>query len=115
MGNSVPSTLSGKSAPPAPDLHVYLTEFPSLVYSSMLKPGKLLKTAVCKSGEQGDCVFKVYRKPAPGTLIGVDLEPQLFMIQQRLTLIRDHLTLNEVSAVPESALQTLCDNVPLRF
>ena len=79
-----------------PDFHVYLTEFPSLVFSSMLKQGKLLKSAACKSGEQGDVVIKVYRKPPPGALGSLDLESELQAIYERLVLIRDNLTLYEV-------------------
>lgn len=51
MGGAVPSGAAGKAAP-QPDLHVYIQEFPYLVFSSVLKPGKFLKAAVCKSGAQ---------------------------------------------------------------
>jgi hypothetical protein len=93
MGNVVPS---GGKGGVAPDLHVYLQEFPQLVFSAPLKQGKLLKSALCKSGEHGDAVIKVYRKPPPGALGPVDLEAQLRVIYERLVLIREHLTLYEV-------------------
>ncbi len=93
MGNVVPAGAA--KAGPQPDFHVYLQEYPFLVYSGLLKGGKFLKSALFRSGEQGDGVIKVYRKPPPGTLAGVDVEAELKRISERLALIRGYLTLYE--------------------
>ncbi len=64
MGNTVPSERKGAGLQ-QPDLHVYLQEFPQMVFSSVMKQGKFIKTASCKSGEQGQCVIKVCRPRHP--------------------------------------------------
>ena len=97
MGNTVPA--GGAKAGPQPDLHVYLQEYPFLVFGGVLKGGKFLKSALFKSGEQGEGVIKVYRKPPAGTLGSVDLEAELKRISDRLSLIRGYLTLYEVRVV----------------
>lgn len=93
MGGIVPS---GGKAGPAPDLHVYLQEFPFLVFTSSLKAGKQLKTSLCSSPDHGPCVIKVYRKPPPGALGTLDVDAELRLIADRLALMRDHLSLVEV-------------------
>ena len=96
MGNVVPA--GGQSKAPL-DPHVYLQELPQLVFSSLVRPGKFLKTVVCKSVEQGPCVVKIYRKPGEGSgASAAEVEASLLRIADRLNLLRQCLNLNEVRA-----------------
>ena len=94
MGNVVPA--GGQAKAPV-DPHVYLQELPQLVFSSLVRPGKFLKTVVCKSVEQGPCVVKIYRKPADASpAAAAELEAALARISNRLSLLRLRFNLNEV-------------------
>lgn len=55
---------------------------------------------VCDNGyspfTQGDCVIKVFRKPAAGTLGPLDLDAEIKAVIDKLALVRDCLSLAEV-------------------
>ncbi len=92
------------------DLHVYLQEMPQLVFQSVIRPGKFLKTVVCKSVEQGACIVKVYRKPGEG--VNPDLEAELAIIGERLHNLRQRLTLVEVCVHAGPLLSRTCHRRP---